>query len=98
MPNVFLNRQPAVAGNPGVRIPQQETYAALEAFAETNGREAGVILPVGCGKSGCIALAPFAFRARRALVVAPGLRIAQQLYRDFDPTQADMFYIKTAAL
>lgn len=52
-------------------------------------------MPVGCGKSGCIALAPFAFRASRALVVAPGTRIAEQLYQDFDPTQPDMFYIKT---
>ena len=98
MSNVYRTRQPAVAGNDLIRTPQQEAYAALETFEKTNGREAGVVLPVGCGKSGCIALAPFAFRARRVLVVAPGLRIAQQLYRDFDPTRADMFYLKTQAL
>jgi len=61
-------------------------------------REAGVVLPIGCGKSGCIALAPFAFRAQRALVVAPGLGIAGQLLRDFDATSEDMFYLKTGAL
>ena len=98
MSNVYRTRQPAVAGNDLIRTPQKEAYAALETFEQTNGREAGVVLPVGCGKSGCIALAPFAFRARRVLVVAPGLRIAQQLYRDFDPTRADMFYLKTHAL
>jgi len=98
MSDVFSTRQPAVAGNPLVRTPQQETYAALEGIAQTDDREAGVVLPVGCGKSGCIALAPFAFRSRRSLVVAPGLRIAQQLAADFDPSLADMFYLKTRSL
>src|SRR3546814_10925417 len=61
-------------------------------------REAGIVLPVGCGKSGCIALAPFAFRATRTLVVAPGLKIAEQLPDDFDPARQDMFYITCGVL
>lgn len=97
--NVFQSREPVVAGNSRLRTPQQETFAALEEFArEPDEREAGIVLPVGCGKSGCIALAPFAFRASRTLVVAPGVRIADQLYGDFDPTKPDMFYLKTGAL
>src|SRR5260221_6286088 len=28
---------------------------------------------------------------------SPGVRIAQQLYEDFDPTRVDMFYLKTPA-
>lgn len=98
--SVFQSRQPVVADNPAVRTPQREAFAALEEFAQSNSeeREVGIVLPVGCGKSGCITLAPFGFSASRALVVAPGLRIANQLYRDFDPTQPDMFYLKTGAL
>jgi hypothetical protein len=49
-------------------------------------------LPVGCGKSGCITLTPFAFKAKRALIVAPGLAIARQLQNDFDPARPQMFY------
>lgn len=49
---------------------------------------------VGCGKSGCITLAPVAFRANRALVVAPGISITGQLVADFDPANAGMFYQK----
>jgi superfamily II DNA or RNA helicase len=101
MTSIFETRRPNVAGNPAVRIPQQEAYAALAGFAgETvpRGREVGIVLPVGCGKSGCIALAPFAFGARRALVIAPGLTIAQQLHKDFDPSNPAAFYIKCAVL
>ncbi len=56
------------------------------------------MLPVGCGKSGCITLAPFAFRATRTLVVAPGVKIAEQLHNDFDPARSSMFYAKCGVL
>lgn len=98
--NPFKDRQPIINANPKIRTPQREAYAALETFAGTavDEREVGIVLPVGCGKSGCITVTPFAFHSRRTLVVAPGLKIAEQLYKDFDPTNPDMFYIKCGVL
>jgi len=98
--HVFQTRQPVVVGNPRLRVPQQLTYQALQEFARTQPeeREVGIVLPVGCGKSGCITLAPFAFRSARTLVVAPGVKIASQLFADFDASRADMFYTKTSTL
>ena len=98
--NPYQTREPSIDGNLLIRTPQCEAYKVLAKFAQdTEGeREAGIVLPVGCGKSGCITLAPFAFKANRTLVVAPGLKIAQQLSGDFDPTKADMFYIKCSVL
>src|SRR3989344_2381206 len=98
--NPFQIWQPAVGGNDKVRTPQREAYAELARFAGSGEavREVGIILPVGCGKSGCIALAPFAFKAKRALVVAPGLTIAEQLSKDFDPAHEGMFYLQSGAL
>lgn len=100
MSDFFRTRQPFIADNQNLRIPQREAFVALEDFAKAQSpdREAGIVLPVGCGKSGCIALAPFAFGSNRCLVIAPGLRIADQLQRDFDPTQPEMFYIRTGVL
>src|ERR1700738_2106279 len=86
--NPFQTRQPNVAQNPRLRIPQREAYAELATFAANSDgqeREIGVVLPVGCGKSGCITLTPFAFKAGRTLVVAPGLHIAKQLQRHATP-------------
>ena len=99
--NPFQTREPAVSGNLLLRTPQREAYAELARFAgnaDEQEREVGIVLPVGCGKSGCITIAPFAFRATRTLVVAPSVKIAEQLHDDFDPTRPDMFYIKCGVL
>jgi superfamily II DNA or RNA helicase len=101
MPNTFEDRKPNIEGNLCIRTPQREAFQALADYAANlneDEREIGIVLPVGCGKSGCITLAPFAFRARRALVVAPGVPISQQLADDFDPAQAGMFYQKCRIL
>ena len=82
--------------NPCLRTPQRETYAKPAEFArDTNNqeREVGIMLPVGCGKSGCITLAPFAFRSTQTLVVAPSVEFAHQLQADFGPSHQSMFYI-----
>ena len=99
--NPYQNRQPNISDNKSLRTPQLEAYDHLARFAvERDGqeREIGIVLPVGCGKSGCITLAPFAFKAERTLVVAPGVPIAGQLHDDFDPSRPDMFYIKCGVL
>jgi superfamily II DNA or RNA helicase len=101
MTNPFQDREPHIERNERIRTPQRETYLALrEVFQsdEQEEREFAVILPVGCGKSGSIAIAPFAFLSRRTLVIAPGVAIAQQLGRDFDPSNPNMFYQKCAVL
>ncbi|MCX6021145.1 MAG: DEAD/DEAH box helicase family protein [Chloroflexi bacterium] len=101
MTSPFQSRRPNVSGNPYVRTPQREAYDELRAYAAMpagDEREVGVVLPVGCGKSGCITLTPFAFRANRVLVIAPGIPIADQLTKDFDPTNASMFYQKCQIL
>lgn len=94
----FLVREAFIEGNLLVREPQREAFAALVAFASEQDREAGVVLPVGCGKSGTIAVTPFAFKSKRTLVVAPNVNIAGQLLRDFDPSNSGMFYQKTQVL
>ena len=94
--STFQDRQPNVLGNERLRVPQREAFAALAA-AEAD-RELGVVLPVGCGKSGLITITPFAFRARRALVVAPNVKIAQQLLDDVDPTRDALFYSRRGVL
>lgn len=96
---IFKTIEPIISENSKIRSPQREVFSKLvEAAATMEHRELGIVLPVGCGKSGCITLAPFAFKATRALIVAPGVRIASQLHDDFDPTKSACFYRKTGAI
>src|SRR6185503_3843746 len=69
-------------------------------FAEPDAqREVGIVLPVGCGKSGLMTIAPFATSSVRVLVIAPSVRIAKQLLdKDFNSTSEELFYKKCAVL
>lgn len=91
---------PNIKDNTKLRKPQLEFYEALENYINTSNeeREIGVILPVGCGKSGCITLTPFAFKSKRTLVIAPNISIAEQLHQDFNPSNDNMFYQKCRIL
>ena len=93
--NKFAVITPNIESNPKLRIPQRDGYAAIrDHYLSSGDREIGIVLPVGCGKSGLIALTPFALKSKRALVIAPGIRIKDQLADDFDPSNTDMFYQK----
>ena len=96
----FATQQPNIIENPALRDPQRLGYEKVVEFAAALGdeREAGIVLPVGCGKSGLIALCPFAFKARRVLVVAPGVNIYEQLERQFDPSSEEFFYLTRRVL
>lgn len=99
-PDRFIDLKPAVANNVGLREPQIEAFGAIadHDFSQPDRREVGVVLPVGCGKSGLLALAPFAIQARRALLVAPNVKIAEQLLRDLTPSEPKYFYLKRKVL
>lgn len=91
----FATIVPNIIGNSLLRIPQYEGYEHIEKHYLSSGdREIGIVLPVGCGKSGLIAITPFALKSKRVLVVAPGIRIKKQLAEDFNPVNPDMFYLK----
>ena len=86
---------PNIVGNSDLRIPQSEGYEHIQNHYSSSGeREIGIVLPVGCGKSGLIAITPFALKSKRVLVIAPGIRIKEQLAEDFNPANPDMFYLK----
>lgn len=95
-PSAFQKTEPHVADNERLRIPQREGSARIASyFSEADAeREVGVVLPVGCGKSGLIALSPFALKSKRTLVIAPNLKIAEQLLNDFKPSNPKAFYFK----
>jgi hypothetical protein len=91
---VPFDQQTRIADNQLLRIPQREGWTQIRDYFQRVGvaREAGIVLPVGCGKSGLIAIAPYAVGAKRALVIAPGTRIRGQLDRDLRGSSSTNFY------
>lgn len=92
MTEFFKTTNPNITDNHQLREPQREGFLAIEKATEE--KEIGIVLPVGCGKSGLIALTPFAYKSNRVLIIAPYVKLAEQLHDDFDPTVGEIFYHK----
>lgn len=94
--DLFKTLGPNIETNLKLRLPQRESFRAINQFLQRkeNERELAIIMPVGCGKSGSIALAPFAFKSKRTLIVAPSIQIAKQLIDIFDFGNIKHFYKK----
>ncbi len=85
-------------------LSQELAFAALQRHARQSvpdaadpfSRFALMVLHTGCGKSGLIALVPFALPARpqRILVIAPDLLICSQLYRTLNGESPECFLRK----
>ena len=68
MPYQFIELNPNILNNPKIREPQIESYQSIINYFNkqpVQEREVGIILPVGCGKSGVISLIPFALKSKK---------------------------------
>lgn len=95
----FTSVEYEIDENTELRDPQREAHAAtLEHFASS--REPAILqLPVGCGKSGLIALLPFGLAHGRALVISPNITIRDSLHADLNITdRRSCFWRKRSVL
>lgn len=67
-----------------LRDPQKEAYSTAYEFFNKGGKKAIIQLPVGCGKTGLIAILPLGISKGRVLVIAPNLTIKEELQRALD--------------
>ncbi len=95
-----FNQQFSIENNARLRIPQHDGWLRIrDHFARPEAtREVGIVLPVGCGKSGLIAIAPYAVGAQRVLVIAPGRKIRGQLGADLRANSPTNFYERFGVL
>lgn len=78
-----------------LRRPQVEAFGKIRQHYEKDEvKEIGLILPVGCGKSGLISITPYATESSRVLIIAPGKKIRDQLAKDMKFSELDNFYSK----
>lgn len=82
----FLKTPAHIEENLQLREPQVEAYKALYEYFRSGKQSAIIQIPVGCGKSGIAAIAPFGIARGRVLVVAPNLTIKEGLFESLDVT------------
>jgi len=83
----FFMKTPAhIEENLQLREPQVEAYRALYEYFKSGKKAAIIQIPVGCGKSGIAAIAPFGIAKGRVLVIAPNLTIKEGLFESLDVT------------
>ncbi|MDQ6911263.1 MAG: DEAD/DEAH box helicase family protein [Verrucomicrobiota bacterium] len=90
----FQETQVNIRGNQLLREPQRESYEAI-ADHVSQSREASYIqLPVGCGKTGVMGLAPFGVAEGRVLILAPNITVRDTILTELDISKPDCFYTK----
>lgn len=95
----FQTVEANILDNPLLREPQKEAYAKLyDFFKSGTGKTALVQLPVGCGKSGVVAIAPLGIAEGRVLVITPNLTIRDELKSNLDITNLKCFWRRTNVL
>jgi DNA repair protein RadD len=82
----FLKTPAHIEENLQLREPQVEAYKAMYDYFKAGNKTAIIQIPVGCGKSGIAAIAPFGIAKGRVLVVAPNLTIKEGLFESLDVT------------
>ncbi|WP_257263775.1 DEAD/DEAH box helicase family protein [Endozoicomonas sp. ONNA2] len=97
---MVFKEQYHIENNQLLRPPQREGWQSIRDHYRGSKPErfSGVILPVGCGKSGLIAITPYALSASRVLVITPGTRIRDQLGEDMKSSSPSKFYDKCNVL
>lgn len=93
--NYFIDSMPNILTNDKLRPPQYEAYQAIKKYYEKEeypNRNALVVLPTGCGKTGVMAIAPFDICKKRTLIITPGNTIRDTVLDSLDPSNANNFW------
>jgi len=80
----FNNARPHIQGNPDLRDPQVKGWFRTRHYFRNSSEHAILQIPVGCGKTGLMALLPFETAEGRVLVIAPNLEIRRGISTAFD--------------
>lgn len=91
----FRDQEVRIVGNPALREPQIHGYYRIRDHFDRSRAPGYVQLPVGCGKTGLMGIAPFGGVSKgRVLVVVPNLTIRRTVLNELDVSDPNCFYSK----
>lgn len=93
--SLFIN------GNEYLREPQIEAYSKIERYFNSQQKERGealIVLPTGTGKTGVMAIAPYAVSKKRVLVITPQTVIANTVMGSLDSSDYKNFWYASGVI
>ena len=94
----FKNTVVEIHGNPQLREPQREGYQAIVEYFNSRSGPSYIQLPVGCGKTGLMGIAPFGVTEGRVLIVAPNITVRDTILNELDISKPDCFFSQRMVL
>jgi DNA repair protein RadD len=88
----------SIEKNERLREPQRNAWRATRLHFQRDRTPAILQLPVGCGKTGLMAILPFGIAAGRVLLIAPNTTIREGLATAVDTTSDKCFWRETGVL
>lgn len=87
-----------IDANERLRDPQREAHRAVRDHFATKSEPVMLQIPVGCGKTGLIAILPFGVAKGRVLVITPNLTIRKGVAEALDIASPKCFWLRTRVL
>lgn len=84
-----------IKGNTILRDPQIEAYSNIKRYfsrSQKDRKEAIIVLPTGTGKTGVMAIAPYAVSKKRTLVITPQTVVANTVMGSLDSSDYKNFW------
>ena len=94
----FENCNVNIVNNKKLRKPQIEGWQRAKEHFDTSQEKAIIQIPVGCGKTGLMALLPFKIAKGRVLIIAPNLEIKNSITNSFNVSSQDYFLKKASVI
>ncbi len=87
-----------IENNPLLREPQEKAYKKIRDHFGRSSDSAIIQIPVGCGKTGIMAILPFGIANSRVLVVVPNTAIRRGVSDELEVSNPKFFLSKTKVL
>ena len=96
--HLFQTLTEDIEDNQRLREPQRDAHKAVRRHFSDNDEHVILQIPVGCGKTGIMAILPFGIARGRVLVITPNLTIRKGVAEALDISNTGNFWRKTGVL
>ncbi len=96
--SIFQSAMAAISSNDLLREPQREAHNAVRLHFGNESGHVVIVIPVGCGKTGVMAILPFGIAGGRVLIITPNTTIRRGVFNALDIANPKCFWKRAKVL